>query len=518
MKKRFFVIVSLFYVFSALSAQVLDLAKLANGELIFTQTVYDSEERLYGYFFIYERDADKDSKKLEYILLDKNLNKVNNGEFSIMHNKKITYRYYDCTLIDDKIVLSKNYAYTSFGNSYYLVNTFQILSLDSQTVSGDYIYKDGNIVEAPNDLMTLKQENAKTNTKSIVSTFSGKNGSGFYITEYDKNNNNYLEKDLVFFDKNLNYKWKYEYNPNGSSKEYTTFNFLHFKNNNLYIAETHWVKNEVKNYKIIALNFTTGEKIYEYLMEYPKGSYVHRLKIKEINGNLYIVGDYMENSKNLRFDYTDRQGMYRIVLDANGKEVDKKYLPWSYFAPGIMLKDNGKDKKGFCLLPVKYFIFNDASISILSEKYKPTKNGVSLPIFLINIIVYSLTYQPQRTSDFVMINFDDEFNISKTDTIHKELTKENSTDFLFSQYIQNETAAVFFYRNSFKNKETKKREVVLGIDVLRNGELTEEKIPLYSPKQYYINVLPAKEGYVMLHEYNEKDKYNQIRLEKLNYE
>lgn len=517
MKIRIFILLGLFGLFSSLSAQVLDLMKLAKGSLIFSQPVYDSDEHLYGYFFMYEQDAEIDSKKLEYVLLDKNMNKVNNGEFSIPYNKKVNYKYYDCTLIDNKIVLSKNY-YTGNYNTNYLVNTFQVLSLDSQTVSDEYIYKDDRLIKAPSDLMTLKEQNAKLETKNIVSAFASKSGSGFYITEYNKKHADYLERDLVFFDKDLNFKWKYEYNPDGKTKLYNSFHFLHFKNNTLYIAETKWVNKKAEGYKIVALDFTTGKKKYEYQLESSKDTYVHRLKTKEIDGNLYIVGDYMENPKNMIFDYTKRQGIYRVVLDGSGNVLNKKYLPWSTFSPDAILNKNGRDKAGFYLLPVNYFIFKDGSVSILTEKYKPLKKGISVPIFLIDILVYSLTYKPPKTSDFQLLNFDKDFNINGTELIHKEATEYNRTDFLFSQYIHNESAAAFFYRNSFKNNQTKKQDVILGINVLKEGKLTQEKIPLYSKKQYYIDVLPAKEGYIMLREYNEKDKYNQIRLEKLNYE
>jgi hypothetical protein len=59
--------------------------------------------------------------------------------------------------------------------------------------------------------------------------------------------------------------------------------------------------------------------------------------------------------------------------------------------------------------------------------------------------------------------------------------------------------------------------LILGINTIINGKLSEEKIPLTAKKKYSIYPQPAKEGYIMLREYNEKDKYNQIRLEKLNY-
>jgi hypothetical protein len=76
---------------------------------------------------------------------------------------------------------------------------------------------------------------------------------------------------------------------------------------------------------------------------------------------------------------------------------------------------------------------------------------------------------------------------------------------------------VFFFRNYAENDETKEKQWFLGINTIIDGQLTQEKIPISSKKKYFIAPVPAKEGYIMLQEYNEKDKYNQIRLEKLNY-
>jgi hypothetical protein len=68
-----------------------------------------------------------------------------------------------------------------------------------------------------------------------------------------------------------------------------------------------------------------------------------------------------------------------------------------------------------------------------------------------------------------------------------------------------------------KDPVTHKKNDMLGINSIINGKLTQELIPLYQKKKYEITPMPAKEGYIMLREFNEKDKYNQIRLEKLNF-
>ena len=96
-----------------------------------------------------------------------------------------------------------------------------------------------------------------------------------------------------------------------------------------------------------------------------------------------------------------------------------------------------------------------------------------------------------------------------------------SGNFLFSQYIKDQTGAVFFFydvvRESSLNSFNSTQKIFLGINTILSGKLTEEKIPLSAKKKYSIHPHQAKEGYIMLQEFNEKDKYNQVRLEKLNY-
>ena len=111
---------------------------------------------------------------------------------------------------------------------------------------------------------------------------------------------------------------------------------------------------------------------------------------------------------------------------------------------------------------------------------------------------------------------DTAFALQTINTIKKDLTKYNSSDYLFSQYIDDESGAVFFYDNVVKGDKSKDKSVVLGITRIKNGEIVEERIPIFSKEKYSIDPFPAKEGYIMLREYNEKDKYNQIRLEKIN--
>jgi len=169
--------------------------------------------------------------------------------------------------------------------------------------------------------------------------------------------------------------------------------------------------------------------------------------------------------------------------------------------------DKGRLEKNFRLRPTKTFFFNDGTISVLTEKYRPQKN---VPFAVIDA----------KSSDYVLFNMDKDFVVRDVETIKKaELSGVDylGSDFLFSQTIKDGNGAVFFFQNYAKNDETKEKQWFLGINTIIDGQLIQEKIPISSKKKYKIKPVPAKEGYIMLREYNEDEKYNQIRLEKLNY-
>lgn len=270
-------------------AQMWDLLKMSQGKLVLSSVLYDSNEKLYGYFYLYEMDAaEKNKLNMEYVLLDKNLNKVNNGEFvapkfSSLLNKSY---YDDCTLMDDKLVLTRNYAYSNVIESadvtspHFLLSSFFIISLKDKTVSDEMTYKDGKIVKVPADISQMKSENKKIPVKNVVSAYCNEKQSGFYVTKSSEDKD-YLEKDVTFFDKECNLKWSYEYNPNGSSRDFT-FRFMHLNGNNLYISETKWLYSNFSSYRIVKLDFETGKKLYEYNMEPAMCQYIHRVNARKL--------------------------------------------------------------------------------------------------------------------------------------------------------------------------------------------------------------------------------------------
>ena len=518
MKAKLFLAVLLF--FSIVStAQIQDLARLADGKLVFQSTLRDGDNKLYGYFFLYEKNIGTDSITMEYVMLDKNLNKALRGTFNEPKMKfKIKRTYYDCSMMGRKLVLDRTYNQKkTFGLDELILNTFQFIDLDNNTVSLEYKCVDAQFQALTGDFKKEIRKNKSITGKTIINLFTGDSVSGFIVNIQDKNQQNYLEKDLHFFDEDRNYKWTYTYNPNAAKNDYNSYRILYSCGNTLYVA-----LNQIKDYMysaydIVAIDINSGKERYKYNFDSKTKPYQRNFYIREIDGQLNLIGSYTNRMKiNTGYDFTKSLGFYRIRLDSAGNELESKEFDWADYSKHLKLDEYGFDTVGFKLMPRQYFVFKDNKISILTEKFKPYNQGTLVPIPFVGNIVQLATQKAQQIDDFVLFNFDSDMNLVRVDTIAKEICKNRSTDFSFAEYIQDREGIVFFHVNFFEVDKVK--QVVLGINTLINGTLSQEKIPLFSKKEYSIYPMPAKEGYVMLREVNEKEKLNQIRLEKLNYD
>ena len=489
--------------------QIQDLETLASGKIVYSRPLYDSAENIYGYLYLYERDANEQTKTMEYVFLDKNLNKVSNKEFTNKLYKNVSSTYYDCTLMGDYLILNKYYYYVSglVSTSKPLLTTFQTISLKDNTVSDEYKYENGEFTEFVADFDNMKKTYKGLETRSYVNGFNNGLFKGFFINE-DNQKKGYLEKDVKFFNEKREPVWKFEYNPDGTEKHYHSFRFLHVTKNTIYVTvpetnKNEWGEDNVTKFSIVALDMQTGKKKYEYILEDLKSEYSHTLVARELDNKLYLTGNYSPYSKS-DFSLDKNLGFYKIVLSEDGKEIEKKYTTWNDFKSQIDVDNKGRIDRNYRLKPIRHFFFKDGSISILTEKFKLDNWSSGAP----------------KTTDFVLFNMKPDFTPGDINTIKKEVSYY-SGNFLFSQYIKENTGAVFFFYDVVKDPNatlfSNTPNLFLGINTIINGKLTEEKIPLTAKKKYSISPHPAKEGYILLREYNEKDKYNQIRLEKLNY-
>ncbi len=497
--------------------QMQDLMKLAEGKMVLSTILYDSNEDLYGYFYLYKRDADKVNKTMEYVLLDKNLNRAANGTFVSNSYKEggawstgVKCAYLDCSMMGDKLILTNFYSYQPvIGNEYPLTSGFQIISLKDNSVSRELKFENDSIVELPADAGMLKKQNKKSINKLIIHPFDNGSFKGFYVTEMNRDGLAFQENIIRMYNEDKKLLWKYEYNGAGAGMyNYTHCSALHLKNNNLYLMEQDISSMKVIRRRLIKIDIRTGEKIYTKVLKDEASKYEQSVYVKEIDGKLVISGDYSPKGQ-----YKKSLGFYKIVLDESGDEIYNKSTTWLDYASFISVKPKGKLKGGYYVWPKKFFFRNDGSVAILTEQRYPG----GYKCWWLPLLGW-LSPSPAEVKDLNVFHLDKDFHCIGVDQIHREKTYPYLVNYyLFSQSIKNESGSAFFTCDNELNPEVNKKQWMLGIHTILDGKLTTEKISMYSKKKYLIDAIPAKEGYIMLREYNEKDKYNQIRLEKLNY-
>ncbi|MGM5632076.1 hypothetical protein O2K51_14350 [Apibacter raozihei] len=507
----FLLITNFFY------SQLVDLAKISSGEFIDYNRIYNKNE-LYGYIYFFDQGLiDKETLQIEYILFDKNFNKLSTNTFTSKKYFENMKTRFICGISDpDELEISIIYSGKENGIYHFFRTNFEI-SLSTNKISPKYYCINEQLKEIPESFSEYKKSFTKENKPCYIQYFPKLNS---YSIKDDIFEDVGSETYLKFFNDKNEQLWIYEYNSNASkqnyNKSYVRFSTEHY----LYMLEKKYINEVPEEHKISVLDIMTGNKKNEYVIENSQSEYNFENNFDKINNHIYITGVYSKYKKNKKFNFfesidLDNLGYYKIVLDSLGNEISKNYILWEELQGSLDIEKNGIVDKKFILTPVTHFIFKDGSISFLVQKYRPYKNGVLIPIIGIGDIILSSTEKETLNSDFVLISMDKDFKLKNINTIKVDLVKGFNVynTFLFSQYIKDKTEAFFFIKNYIKSE----KKWYLNIYKISNGELKEEIIPLHSEKDNYeIIPMQAKEGYIILREYNEKEKYNQIRLEKLN--
>ncbi len=496
--KFLFSVCFVFFISTIISAQTRDLETLAEGDMVYADILYDSDYNLYGYIYFFDQGKkDAQNKQFEYILLDRNLNKVANGTYNEKFFSGVESDFFDCTFMGDHIIFSKYFV----RKQEVLLTYNRIISLKDNTVSNEFIYENETFQDLNVTTDELKKDYRKAESINITYAFNHKDLNGFFVTENNKKRkNSHQDKDLKIFGTDKQLKWVYVYNPDGTRKDWNDFRVLNMNDGMIIGGLSHFANDTwIDNFKVVGLAMDTGEKLFEYELENKNSTYSHTVNIRYFGDKVFIVGNYSPYSKD-DFNWQKNLGVYSITLDKKGNELSKKYHPWSEIAVNLNANKYGVVEKGYYLSPMRFYILKDGSFSYLAEKFKGVNSN----------------YTSTKSLDFVLFNFDGNGNFKENFVIEKDKTKAVKNDYLFHQYIKDNSGVVFFFRDYKKDDETRDKNWVLGINTIINGAFKQEIIPM-SSDEFFIHPIPAKEGYILLREFNIKSKFDQIRLERLNY-
>ncbi len=511
----------LFILFIILSfsskAQMQNLYEMSTGELKYSKILFD-DNSLWGYFYLYELDKLKDSTKMEYIVLDKNLNKLYNGNF---YEKKfpnkgiISYGnvYTNCLYLGDKLVLD---ILLKSADASTIYNSNRIISLVDNTVSDEFLLQGDQFNQLPEKVLGYKSRVDSIGNSPYVDPISGPGKSGFLVRSF----NNYSsenEKLIKFYNDNREFCWEYVFDSIPRKKKYSmnknhvTLNYLFMDSVNMYFREIHFSGYEYIEYNIIALDVKTGLKKHEVKLIGENFPDCRGLKIKRLNDTIAVYGHYAESRESQRY-----AGYFRMLIDKNCTVIDQDFKKWQDMSTAeYTITPKAKIKQvRHKFKTASFSMFNDGSMIVTNQEYN-TRSVFSIivSLFSFHILTFDLPYD----KDLFFFKFDKEFNPNGITRVNmkKHIINSNSFEnYLYTQNHGNNSSSVVCFLN--KAKINGKSETELVINTLKNCEVKTERIPLTSSRKYTIIPNPAKDGYIMLNEYNKKDKYNEIRLEKLN--
>lgn len=509
------IIFYLMLTYSSISfSQVDDLASLSTGINIGFSALFNDQEQLYGYFAVYFKGKETPlTNRFEYVYLDKNLNKVSNNDFTAQ-NYVASFTSY----INKKgeIELIPNIDYEVYAKARkQTISTNKIINIKTNTIvdKPELDFEDNKIVEV--DLnKTIKEKNKeykkdRNSNNAHKSEVINLEDDSYLVLDnrVDITRNIHYDFSFIKFDKDKNELWRFEFNKDRKNKINQTVKIFYFDYDNIFLIEKTTVKKDV-SFKLLKINLKNGKKEVEIPMTNYSEYVLNSLRIlnnglntvynkKSFNDKTIFVGVLKES------DYSHARGYFRVIVDKTTNEVSIKEFKYTDAKKFIDVSEKGTmEKDGYYLILKDMYFFKNGGVGFMFEKMK---GGVSVMGFGGKV----------KATDLVYIETDEKFEVNLVKTFEKDKSRGYNSDYLFSQYINGGNDIAFFYKDFQKNEDGEKKWN-LYINTLKSGVFNQEKIQI-SSKDNSIYPYLAKEGFILLREFNKKSEYNGIRLEKLNY-
>lgn len=512
MKRLIYIL--LLIISNSLFSQIRDLASLSSGTYISFSPLFNKEEQLFGYLALYNKGKEtQNTNKFEYVYLDKNLNEVANNEFSV-ENSVISYSSYINTKGEIELSPRINQYFTSMKKmNNTIIPKDRIIDIKNNKISlkqeicyENKVFVDCGSSKTIGEFGKESKRERKENGFNYESDVTILNDGTYLLYEYKYDKGNDFDNAFVKFDENKKEVWRYEFNKDMKKKEKQFINVLYFDNTFLYLIEYTDIKKDSK-YRFIKLDLKTGERIIdEEIKDYSKASVQSLRRMvesgyyitnkKEFDDKLIFVGKIIEEGVD------GNSGFFRMIIEKATNKITYTDMPFLAAKPFLeTIKTNGAVENGYRLNIRDLYILKDGSVGFLFEKFK-----IGYNLMLGNVA---------KATDLVYFSTDKNFKIKEVKLFSKDKSVGYNSDYLFSQYINDGNDVAFFYRDYQKDEDGEKNWN-LYINTIKKGVYSQEKIPI-SSKENSIVPYVAKEGYILLREYNKNSKYNGVRLERLNY-
>lgn len=478
-------------------SQSQDLAKIAQGKYLGLQSISDREKNLFGYLALYDlgkTESDKKKNKLEYILFDKNLNSLSTGNFESDETAVEYYPYLNST---KQVVITPSFKIYDFAfdKSFYIPSDFVINLSDYQIKKKDKLEYDGTNLtfisssktnkEIKDDNKDLKKEKGYKLYSEIVELDNGQT----IISEFKDEKSGSKDIMVSLFNKDHQKLWEYRFFDKDHKRNSVKFKVANY-DDDVLIAKIFKYQEGDPEYYFMVFDMKTGKPLNKLPFPYET--------------HLYITLDSVDGPINSKYN-TDKKLTSLLKYSGSSSNIEG-FVKLTY--------DKSLNQLSFNEINLQDIYKDHKDIEELKDPFDSKDLDIQSVNFLQNndvfVILQKINRRKNDVSDLVVMDYDPDMNLRNIKTYPSQ---KNST-YLFSQYLNDKKDLAFFYANTEKKNREKKWN--LYINTFINGQFKQEILPMSSENNF---VIPynAKEGYILLQELNEKEKYNKIRLERLNY-
>jgi len=466
-------------------AQMTKLSSFSSNKFLDSKVIFeDGKQDVWGYFLLYEKDqTDKNLFELEYVILDKNLNKVGSNTFSQMRTnfflmnfvpkikflrksgENIYFSIMDVTKSSENLILSVME-----------VCMIRKISLSDFSVSNPncLVGEQPKIIEGNKyDLKELKDVKFLVPVKNVGFINFDDELSLTARIQIKMGYKDYKPyKGISFYDLDLNKKWYFSFDQNAKSKEYSDYKVIAVTQDDI-LMERKFNSKGYEGYIIsyVLLDKQTGAKKFEFTPDDSANIYdVYDVKFDQ--NTIYLYASFHKKDKNAKKNivhYDNLEGYCKIAFErATGKEISKKYFHWADIKKYLNIDEKGEVNDYGYIHPIDFKLLENGKTIVYAEGFK---NGKSTKVLDAFVFEFDTDMKPLQFKKIDKVKN----ALSGFDAWGKSIEQFNGFDFMFSQQLTNDDY-VFFYSDNEATKRNPKW--VLGIVTYLEGHFYFQKFDL----------------------------------------
>ncbi|MFN7491919.1 MAG: DUF6770 family protein [Cyclobacteriaceae bacterium] len=489
-----------------LSCTLATIAQTRSKENVKTVKIRDSGAIIQngivkGYFnFLDLEKKDRKNNNYELSITDENLREIG----SVTITRPNTYLVVDAVFNGE-----------SFGFLFY-----DIRSRSVELISYDKNLKEGGkvIIELENKYaaaMYVYMAQGHEPMQAFLKAVPNKGFVYYGIKEETKS-----DFEIIFFDNSMKKVWsksapKDDFDFENANEAYQDEQFV----GSMVVKRT-GVMDLNPDFDLLMQSVTDGSTVFRIPLTTAK----YKVALAEISFDktkqqFIVFGEYYDKSDNILKD--DSRGFISQVLDLKGKIVSEKTNTWSDITAKIATKDKEKFEKTAILFH-DFITTNDGHIFAIGEQYKRGGTPLTPKLNVFNMVIFEFDANYAITKTYFF-----EKDKNGTDLPQGSLIMSSKLlsyiaksyggfDYIFTQPSKDNQTFVVNYINYDREKGQKGKNQLGSIIYTPEKSFTVDKIDLNNKGKKYF-VYQAKQGYVMIAEYDEKQKKIDSRLEKINY-